>query len=128
MLLFILYCIFGLRFPEAVIRGTDFFIHTTKFWKLKNWDYLQRCYRYTIKINLKELSCILREWWYCFTNNASGILILYVLLLYPMLKNLKFSMLTVSWLEFKPCLTIITITCIAWSITRSLRRLAVSPI
>ena len=31
MLLFFLYYIFGLHFPLAVIRVTDFFIHTIKF-------------------------------------------------------------------------------------------------
>ena len=51
MLLFFIYNIFGLHFPEAIIKVRDFFIHTIKFLKLKNQDYLQRCYKYIIKLN-----------------------------------------------------------------------------
>ena len=54
------------------------------------------------------LSCILREGRYCFTNNTNKILTFYIyaFLLYPMFKILNFSMLTVSWLEWKQSPTI----------------------
>ena len=53
MLLIFLHYIFGFYFPEAIIRVRDFFIHTIKFSKLNNQDFLQHCYRYTVKINEK---------------------------------------------------------------------------
>ena len=46
------YSILGLHFPEAIIRVTDFFIHTIKFWKLQNSTY--NVTRDTIKISQKS--------------------------------------------------------------------------